>query len=272
MPNLPMHMHLASQAAQRLAWEWLDENAGSLLLGSTAPDIRIMTKWPRERTHFAPLSGSQVGDGPRTMFRLNPELANLELANPELDGSNGASNATRAFLVGYVSHLVADETWIADVYRPNFDPPPGRDAVAGTDVEANLWDRALQLDMDLKSAPLIKQFMEEGPGLTGAEVGVDVGFLEEASLQEWGGWVQEFLGWGFSWDRLKRALNRMYRDDDSVQRVTEAFIQELPSSLERVYSKIPRKTIDAFQEKALEETLVQIYERWGETRPTPDAQ
>ena len=261
MPNLPMHMHLASQAAQRLDWGWLNENAGSLLLGSTAPDIRIMTKWPRERTHFAPLSGLRVGDGSRAMFQLNPEL----------DGGNGASNPTRAFMVGYVSHLVADETWIADVYRPNFDPPPGQDAVAGTDVEANLWDRALQLDMDLRAAPLIKQFMEEGPGLTGADVGVEVGFLEEASLHEWGGWVQEFLGWGFSWDRLKRALNRMYRDDDSVQRVTEAFIQELPSSLERVYAKIPRKAIDAFQQKALEETLVQIYERWGETRQSPDA-
>ena len=218
-----------------------------------------MTKWPRERTHFSPLSGYEVGDGARTMFRLNPEL------------DNGTSDATRAFLVGYISHLVADETWIADIYRPNFDPPPGRDIVAGTVVEANLWDRALQLDMDLEAAPAVRRLLSEGNGLADAEVGVEVGFLEEASLQEWCTWVQDFMGWGFSWDRLKRALNRMYRDDDAVQRVTEDFIQEMPASLERVYSKIPRRDIDTFQRKALEETLVQICDRWGETRPAPEA-
>ncbi len=225
MPNLPMHIHLASLVADRLDWDWLNNNVGSLYLGSTAPDIRIMTKWPRERTHFAPLSADEIGTGPRTMFSLHPELA----------GHNGSSEATKAFLVGYVSHLVADEAWISGIYRPNFDPPPGQCLVAGTKVEANLWDRALQLDMDWRTAPEMERILRNGEVLADADVGVEIEFLNEVSLQEWREWVSRFLGWDLSWDRLKRALNRMYRDDDGVQETVDAFIQEMPASLERVY-------------------------------------
>lgn len=257
MPNLPMHIHLASLVADRLDWAWLNNKVGSLFLGSTAPDIRIMTKWPRERTHFAPLSADEIGTGPRTMFRLHPELA----------GHNGSSEATKAFLVGYVSHLVADEAWISDIYRPNFDPPTGRSMVAGTEIEANLWDRALQLDMDRRAAPEMERILRNGEVLADADVGVEIEFLNEVSLQEWREWVSRFLGWDLSWDRLNRALNRMYRDDDGVQETVDAFIQEMPASLERVYDKIPRKTIDSYQQKALEETLSQVYERWGQTAP-----
>ncbi len=257
MPNLPMHIHLASLVADRLDWAWLNNNVGSLYLGSTAPDIRIMTKWPRERTHFAPLSADEIGTGTRTMFRLHPDLA----------GHNGSSEATKAFLVGYVSHLIADEAWISDIYRPNFDPPAGRSMAAATEVEANLWDRALQWDMDRRAAPAMERILRTGEVLADADVGVEIEFLNEVSLREWREWVSRFLGWDLSWDRLKRALNRMYRDDDGVQDTVDAFIQEMPASLERVYDKIPRKTIDSYQQKALEETLAQVYERWGQTAP-----
>ena len=252
-----MHIHLASQVADRLEWDWVNNYVGSLFLGSTAPDIRIMTKWPRERTHFAPLSTDEVGAGTRTMFNLHPELA----------VEDGNSEATRAFLVGYISHLVADETWITDIYRPNFDPAQGNGIVAGTTVEANLWDRALQLEMDRKAAPDMDRLLHNGEVLAGAEVGVEIGFLGEASLQEWREWVWRFLGWDLTWDRLKRALNRMYRDDDDVQRTVDKFIQDMPLSLERIYDKIPRNKIEIYQEKALEDTLVQVHERWSHTLP-----
>ena len=196
-----MHIHLAGRVADRLGWGWVKDHAASLYLGSTAPDIRAMTKWPRERTHFAPLSTDEVGTGPRAMFRLHPNLA----------GHNGLSPATQAFLIGYISHLVADEAWIAHIYRPYFDPPHGNSTVTETEVEANIWDRALQLDMDRDAISRMDRLIQDGEALTNAHVGVEVGFLDEAQLEEWRDWVSRFLSWEFSWDRLKRALNRMYR-------------------------------------------------------------
>ena len=253
MPNLPMHIYLARSVAEHLDWDWVKDHAPSLYLGSTAPDIRAMTKWPRERTHFVPVSANEVGAGSRAMFRLYPDLA----------GHNGLSYATQAFLIGYISHLVADETWIAHVYRPHFDRANGNAAVAGTELEGNIWDRALQLEMDRTAMSGMDGVLRDGETFTEAHVGVEVGFLDEAQLEEWCSWVSRFLSWDFSWDRLKRALNRMYRDDDAVQSEVQTFIENMPESLDRVYEKIPRVKIDAYQQGALKETLAQVRERWG---------
>ena len=254
MPNLPMHIYLAGRVADHLGWDWLTDHAGSLFLGSTAPDIRAMTKWPRERTHFAPLSADEVGTGPRTMFSQYPNLAS----------HNGTSDATRAFLIGYISHLVADEAWIAQIYRPHFGPHQGKGTVAGTEIEANIWDRALQLDMDRSAIAGMDGLLHEDT-FTEAHVGVEVGFLDGDQLKEWRDWVSRFLSWDFTWDRLKRALNRMYRDDGAVQNTVDNFIENMPGSLEEIYERIPQVKIDAYQQGALKETLAQVRERWRET-------
>ena len=99
MPNLPMHIYLANEVAEQLDWGSVYDHIGSFYLGSTSPDIRAMTKWPREQTHFAPLSVQEVGTGTRTMFEKYPELLD--------EGS--LSPATRSFLLGYICHLASDE-------------------------------------------------------------------------------------------------------------------------------------------------------------------
>ena len=256
MPNLPMHIYLAKCVADRLDWGWLNDHSPSLYLGSTAPDVRAMTKWPRERTHFAPLSFEEVGAGPAAMFKLHPGLA----------GSNGPSPATRAFLVGYVSHLVADESWVANVFRPNFDPPPGSRAAVDTELQGHIYDRTLQLDMDRTVLPVVGGLLANDQSWDDAPVGVDIEFLDRDTLSEWSEWVGRFLTWEFSWDRLKRALNRMYRDDQAVQDTVAAFIEDMPASLDRVYSKIPQVAIEAYFQGALKETLVQVRERWDDTQ------
>ena len=95
MPNLPMHLYLINQTAARLNWGYLSEHRGSLFLGATAPDMRAMTKWPRERTHFTSLAGLEVGKGTRAMFQLYPNLSDY----PRL------SDAARAFILGYMGDI-----------------------------------------------------------------------------------------------------------------------------------------------------------------------
>ncbi len=246
MPNLPMHIYLADQVARQLDRGNIHDHVGSFFLGATAPDIRAMTKWPRERTHFAPLSVDEIGTGARTMLRLYPELA----------GNAGLSLETQAFVLGYITHLVADEVWITSVFRPYFDGPT---MVTPTDVEAHIWDRALQLDMDRKTLPEI-YILKPTEAMSCAGQGVEVGFLESDVLREWRDWVCRFMGWEFNWDRLKRTLNRIYRDNDGVQGAVDQFLREMPYSLERVYQRIPEAEVDSYQRRALEETLAQVRE------------
>ena len=74
------------------------------------------------------------------------------------------------------------------------------------------------------------------------------------------------MSWEFSWDRLKRSLNRMYRDDQAVQDTVSAFIEDMPASLDRVYRKIPQVAIEAYFRGALKETLTQVRERWDDSQ------
>ena len=248
MPNLPMHIYLCQQVATELDWGYAHDHPGAAYLGSTTPDIRAMTKWDRARTHFSDLSVREIGAGVRRMFELHPHLAGAD---------NGLTPPTRAFLLGYVSHLVADEVWITTMFRPHF---AAGNRITDTDVEAHIWDRALQLDMDNAVLSDNGGLTTQNDAIAALEQMPALGFLQDELIDEWRGWVARLLGWDFTWERLKRALNRMYRDDDEVQQVVDGFLANMPRSLERVYERVPRALIDDYRRRVIDETKVQARE------------
>ena len=250
MPNLPMHIYLANQVVEQLDRGYVYDHIGCFYLGSTTPDIRAMTKWPREQTHFAPLSVAEVGTGVKTMFQNHPELVESE----------DVSNATRSFLLGYISHLAADEVWITSVYRTNFDTSIEGSRLTSDQVQADIWDRAVQLDMDRHSLPELQRTMNAEEAVSCGDEGVSVAFLEDGLLTEWKDWVSSFMGWEFSWDRLKRALNRMYRDNEGVQQSVGEFLERMPISLEEVYDKIPEAKVETYRRQAVAAAVTQIRE------------
>ena len=252
MPNLPMHIFIAHQVAQELDWGFVQDHLGSCFLGSTTPDIRAMTKWDRELTHFAPLTLESVGTGTHRMFELYPELTDRQNLNP----------ATRAFVLGYVSHLTADEVWITTMFRPHFSPD---NTVAGSEMEAQIWDRALQLDMDRLAHLEMDGLSVAGEAICDGEQGVEIEFISAEVLAEWRQWVARFMGWEFDWQRLKRALNRMYRDNDDVQDMVDLFLSDMPQSLETVYEKVPRERVESYRQTAVKQTLLQVKEYLGES-------
>ena len=249
MPNLPMHIYLAHQVAEQLDWGAVYDHIGSFYLGSTSPDIRAMTKWPREQTHFAPLSVSQVGTGARTMFQAYPELL----------AESARSTATRTFLLGYLCHLAADEVWITTVYRPNFDTGETT-SLTSNQVEADLWDRALQLDMDRLSLPEVSGVLNAGHEVVCGDTGVNVAFFEDGLLSQWKERVAGFMEREFEWSRLKFALNRMYRDNDDVQATVDRFLERMPHSLEEVYEKIPEAKVENYRREAVAATIAHVRE------------
>ena len=90
-------------------------------------------------------------------------------------------------------------------------------------------------------------------------------FLAAETLAEWRQWVTPFMGWDFDWERLKRALNRMYRDNDAVQQSVDRFLAGMPATLEDVYAQIPREKLAAYREQAVQQSLLQVKEYLGET-------
>ena len=250
MPNLPMHIYLANQVAEQLDWNYVYDHIGSFYLGSTSPDIRAMTKWPREQTHFAPLSVSEVGTGTRTMFNNYPELLDEGLH----------SSATRSFLLGYICHLASDEVWITTVYRPNFDTSNEGTRLTADQVQADMWDRAVQLDMDRLSLPDVSGPMNAGAAVSCGDEDVSVTFFEDGLLRQWKERVAGFVGREFEWSRLKFALNRMYRDNEDVQRTVDRFLERMPHSLDEVYQRIPEAKVENYRREAVAATIAHVRE------------
>ena len=249
MPNIPTHMSMALQAADKLAQPVVTNNLGSFALGCTSPDIRIITKWGRDRTHFAPLDIQRIGTGVDGLFEKNPAMAN----------SSALNDATKAFLCGYINHLVADEAWILEMYHPyivNSHAPSDH-------IQVNIWDRALQLEMDREAHEELDGLARVRGLLEEADEGVELSFIDAESLAEWRSWVSEFTTWEFSWERLRRLTRRMYGDDTQATDMVEQFLDNMPQSLEEVHHKIPQQRVQAYREKAVHESVRLVKEYLG---------
>lgn len=237
MPNLPAHIDFAYQAAQLLGHPALETHMGYFLLGSTSPDIRIITRGQREESHFAPLDFESVGAGVEGMFEAYPGL----LSHSDHDGS------TRAFIAGYITHLIADERWIVDMYRPYF----GNREVFEDDAIGKVMDRALQLELDRQGWKTVEATLGL---LEGATNGVDVGFIPSETLEDWHRWVVAFLTRGFSWDRLGFLARRIAGGDDShpAHQVAQEFVESMPDSLQRLYQAVPRGNLTGYKEQTIQ--------------------
>ena len=241
MPNPITHVDIALESVVEFRHPSIEANLGSYLLGSCAPDIRVITHGHRDDTHFAPLSNQVIGTGTKNMFKAYPRLG--EAAN--------LSERTQAFMAGYISHLVADEAWITQVYRPYF----GNQAVFQDPVMAKVVDRAVQMDMDRMAIDGLNGMAQVRDHLADAHVGVQVDFLPAESLAEWEEWLSGVTQRGFTWERLRRmAIRRQEpQDHEKAQEIAEQFLKTMPDSLERLYDLVPREAVRSYRAAIVQE-------------------
>jgi hypothetical protein len=235
LPNLTSHVALALKIAESLNDSTVSEHLGSYLLGATAPDIRIINKQPREITHFSQLESTVIGDG----------VTKLLLENPDLSDGKNSSAATKAFVSGYITHLISDQTWIITMYRPYF----GNREIFPNGILANIWDRALQLEMD-KEDRLV--WATVYPHLKTATAGVEIRFISLTDLDKWKDWIAEYALGTFSWDRLKSLARRQAIIDDSVvHQAVEDFLSDIPNGLRQITSNLGDDDLDSYRERAV---------------------
>ena len=246
MPNLSAHLGMARDAASRLNHPTVDRYLGAFLLGSVSPDIRIITKEKRDDTHFVDLDFQREGEGLEGLFRVHPHL----------EQAADLTEATRAFIVGYASHLLADELWILELYRPYF----GNRNVFQDPIRGDLMDRALQLELDRREQLALGGLETLRPLMVNAEEDVNVGFIPSSTMCEWRQWIEGTLDWSFNWDRLRFMARRVIsrsndRSEEQVNEMVEDFLESVPRGLDRIYQAIPKERFEAFREKSMEDLL-----------------
>jgi len=236
VPNLPTHIDLARQAADRLGHPALAPYVGYFLLGSTSPDVRAMAHGRREDYHFAPLSFREVGAGIKGLFDAHPRLVT----------SSECNGPTRAFVAGYITHLVLDESWIVEIYRPYFGNP----TVFHDEAYGKVMDRALQLELDRQSHGGVEAAL---PLLAQARNGVDVGFISRQTLGDWHRWVLEFVAREFTWDRLRFMAGRIAAGDvgHPAHRLAGEFLGSMPGSLDDLQRHVSNVDLAGFRERSV---------------------
>lgn len=238
MPALALHAAVAKRIADQLRERAVDADPGSLYLGSTAPDIHILMRWERERTHFFDLQKLDEQSAVAAMFEAHPALARpAELSPP-----------TVAFVCGYISHLEMDEIWINDIYRPFF----GQSSPLAGDPRADIMDRAAQYDLDREARADRQAMSQIVKKLARPDLEPEVGFIEEGALSLWRELMVEALNHPPDWERFRFFGGRALKAAgiDTPQAFAE-FVKTLPDLVAEATDYLSRERMEAFLEKSL---------------------
>lgn len=239
MPPITLHMALARQLAEGLGDASVAGHAGCYLLGATTPDIRVLTRQDRLSTHFFNLNEHVHQDSVANFLAEHAGLNRPEALNPE----------TRAFVAGYISHLVMDEQYITGIYRPFF---ARHDALGGA-IRANVMDRLLQFDLDRaygNDAELKRDLVE---ALGCAVENIEAGFVETETLERWRKVALDVAGRAMDWERMRGMISNHLRFAGLEEGETlSSFLDNLPGLLDETIAHVTSTEVDAFVQRSTE--------------------
>jgi hypothetical protein len=225
MPGLRLHLSIARDLANELGSGLVDGERGAYYLGATTPDIRALTRWDREQTHFFSLDDFGEQSGVRRLFDEQPQLRD----------ASALDAPTAAFMAGYISHLVLDEDYICQIYRPLF----GEKSILSGDEMADVMDKALQWDVERADCSDETKVLEIKQAMAEAAVEINIDFIERETLTQWRDLSLDVIGTPPSVERLVRFLGRrmpalQFADDESAAR----FTNEMPELLRRTWEHV----------------------------------
>ncbi len=243
MPPANVHVRVAEEVARALGEPpALQTYRGEYLLGCYAPDIRYLTRRPREHTHFFDLNKLEPQDSLAELFAAHPYLAE----GRRLDGP------TLAFMAGYISHLATDEAWICDVFRPCF----GAGSPWGADPFVQALDRALQAELDRRERQDGPRARERQALLRTSTIQLAVSFLTTPDLERWRDLMCQTVVREPTWDTAQRFLETFLRN---VLRLDgpplAAFLEDLPQALQRTLDYVSEERLVRFQARAIGDTV-----------------
>ncbi len=235
MPNLGLHIGFALECGRRLGHPITQDHLGSFLFGSTTPDIRLFAGWERERTHFFKLTTDPCGVGAEGLLR----------ANPHLRKSEALSRETVAFMLGYMTHLYTDESWIVQVWRRFF----GSGTELSKDPLVHVLDRAFQFELDREERANIEDLEGAVDSMRGSYQGVEVGFIDGDLLRQWQEVVLDRVGRDLPWDRFRGMVRRVRGEVDEQE--VDHMLATVPEMLEKVHAQVNQAEVQAFRENAI---------------------
>ncbi len=243
MPYPRMHMTVARELAREVGHRFLECNPGAYYLGATTPDVRAITRWERERTHFFNLNNFDEQSGVAAIFEAYPDLASPGRLN----------ESTVAFLCGYISHLEMDEAWICEVYRPAFGE---RSLLKGGPL-ANILDRVLQFELDRRGhEPHVVDAIRRD--LLASDLDIEAGFIDRETLGRWRDLSAESVVREPDLRRLASRHLAAYGVESDAD--IDQFLRDVPDLLEQSIREVTPERLAAFEERSRRRAIEAIRE------------
>ena len=250
MPPLVSHMIAAKRAAGLLSDAPFDAGSGEFLLGATTPDIRVLTRWERERTHFFDLSDEGHQDC----------VENFLAAHPHLRDPGALDPATMRWACGFISHIAMDQDYILHVYRPHF----GQHSALGGNERANLLDRVLQYELDRREREDREGMAGLRDALFASAVEIDAGFIDSETLEKWRDVSASVTEHAPDWERFTYIASRhLRRAGIETEGDYQAFLDQVPDLLDETIRSVGQADVEGFFERVEERTAAILREYLG---------
>jgi hypothetical protein len=247
MPPLGLHTVIAKDVGDRLRHRVLDAERGNLYLGATAPDIRVITRWERGRTHFFDLHNFDEQSGVAGLFSAYPRLGQPGSLRP----------GTAAFVAGYVTHLVMDELWINTIYRPFF----GQRSPLGGDQRANIMDRAIQFSLD-RERRIDRELMAHVlDAVARSDLALEIDFIDGDTLHRWRELILEVVDHPPDWERFRYIAGRHLREAGiETPEQFEEFLRSLPDLVDETLRYLTERRVGEFMDSAVQGSVAAVKE------------
>ncbi len=237
MPHLAFHMSVARDLANALENTLIDADRGAYYLGSTGPDMHVLSRERRISSHYFDLDCLDEQDSVESFFRSHRDLRDAWKLG----------DSTAAFVSGYLTHLVMDVVWITDIYRPFFGP----DSTLGGSARANVLDRVLQYEMDLQRRRDRAAMDEIRDALVASPHAVDVDFVVPELISRWHDLAVMTASLPPTWGRFPKTASRFLGlVGVSTPEEVEEFMKTLPQLVEEARQHVSPQQREAFVEKA----------------------
>jgi hypothetical protein len=211
---------------------WLGEDArvrGAYFFGHIAPDVQVVSRQPRETTHFFSIPPGQ-----------HPGYVRMLDIYPWMAQPDQLSAVQSAFLLGYRSHLLLDEFWVREIFWPIF----GREQRWGDWRERLLLHNVLRAWLDRRDLPHLPDAISGT--LRRAEPQRWLPFATDANLRRWRDLVADQFGSDTHIRTVEIFSQRARIPDTEFQRLLEPDVMD-----KRVFSRVALARIDRFQQEAL---------------------
>jgi len=210
-----------------------DEVRGAFLFGHIAPDVQVVSRQPRESTHFYTIPPTNRRPAYRLMLSAYPELANPAHLSP----------AQAAFVAGYISHLLLDEAWTREIFCPVFGP--GQTWADWR--ERLLLHNVLRTWLDRRDLPRVP--VGAGDLLRRAQPDSWLPFAADADLRRWRDIVADQFTPGAAIRTVEIFARRARIPDAEFLTLLDAPVME-----QRVFTHTPLAELEAYDRRAIART------------------